>query len=59
MNLQIGDVDTVLLPANPVHAHLSSSLVREVARLGGPLDDLVPDRVAAQLGARLGPAATG
>ncbi|MEX0952360.1 MAG: pantetheine-phosphate adenylyltransferase [Nitriliruptoraceae bacterium] len=59
MNLQIGDVDTVLLPANPVHAHLSSSLVREVARLGGPLDELVPERVAAALGARLGSAATG
>ncbi len=59
MNLQIGDVDTVLLPASPVHAHLSSSLVREIARLGGAVDDLVPPRVAAALVARLGPAATG
>ena len=35
--------DTVLLLANPAHAHISSSLVREVASLGGEVADMLPE----------------
>jgi pantetheine-phosphate adenylyltransferase len=41
--------ETVFLPANPAVAYISSRLVREIARLGGPLDGLVPPLVAAHL----------
>lgn len=43
--------ETVWLPARPELAALSSSLVREVARHRGPLDDLVPVPVARALAA--------
>jgi pantetheine-phosphate adenylyltransferase len=54
MNLRIGDVETVFLPARPDHAYLSSSLVKEVARLGGSVAGTVPADVEAALLARLG-----
>jgi pantetheine-phosphate adenylyltransferase len=41
--------ETVWLPARPELAALSSSLVRDVVRHGGPLADLVPAPVAAAL----------
>jgi pantetheine-phosphate adenylyltransferase len=43
--------ETVWLPARASLAAISSSLVREVARHGGPLDGLVPAPVAAALAA--------
>jgi len=39
------EIDAVYLMANAEHSFISSSLVREVARLGGPLDGLVPPGV--------------
>lgn len=45
----LADFETVWLPARPELAAVSSSLVREVARLGGELGDLVPSPVAAAL----------
>ncbi len=57
------DVETVLFITNPDHAFVSSSLVREVAQMGGDVSRLVPPPVAAALARRLGPprrpAATG
>ncbi len=53
MNARIGDVETLFLPANPDAMHLSSSLVKEVARLGGAIDHAVPPPVAAALRERL------
>jgi len=41
--------ETVWLPARPELAAISSSLVRDVARHGGPLAELVPAPVAAAL----------
>ncbi len=35
--------------ANPQYQFLSSSLLKEVARLGGKIDDLVPEYVAGAL----------
>ncbi|MEX0868199.1 MAG: pantetheine-phosphate adenylyltransferase [Nitriliruptoraceae bacterium] len=53
MNLRIGDVETVFLPARPDHAYLSSSLVKEVARLGGSVAGTVPADVERALIDRL------
>lgn len=36
-------IDTVYFMAEPDHSYLSSSIVREVASLGGSIDGLVPD----------------
>jgi pantetheine-phosphate adenylyltransferase len=52
MNRRMGDVETVLLPTDPGLADVSSSLVREIARLAGPLAGVVPPGVEAALRAR-------
>ncbi len=49
MNRAMAGVETLLLATAPEHSHLSSSLVREVARLGGPVDHAVGPAVAAAL----------
>ncbi len=49
MNHHLSGVHTLFLPTSPEHAYLSSSLVKDVARLGGSLDGLVSAAVAAQL----------
>jgi pantetheine-phosphate adenylyltransferase len=53
MNKRIGEVDTLFLATSPRWSFLSSSLVKEVARLGGDVEGLVPDHVRAALDARL------
>lgn len=53
MNRTLAGVETVFLPTNPEWSYLSSSLVREVARLGGAYGSLVPPHVAAALQERL------
>lgn len=53
MNRTLAGVETVFLPTNPEWSYLSSSLVREVARLGGAYRSLVPPHVAAALQERL------
>lgn len=45
MNARIGDVETVFLATRPELSYLSSSLVREVAALGGNIQGMVPDAV--------------
>jgi len=48
------DIETVfMLPAEP-YSYLSSRLVKEIARLGGPVKDLVPPIVAERLRAKVG-----
>lgn len=49
MNWTLAGIETFLLPSNPQWGYLSSSLVREVARLGGDVDSLVPANVAKAL----------
>lgn len=46
-------LDTIFVTAKPAWAFLSSSLVKEVARYGGPVDGLVPAVVAHALAERL------
>lgn len=53
MNRRMGGLETLLLPSDPAHADVSSSLVKEIARLGGRLDGIVPPAVAAALTRRL------
>jgi pantetheine-phosphate adenylyltransferase len=46
-------IETVfMIPAEP-YSYLSSRLVREIARLGGPLTGLVPEAVEARLRAKV------
>jgi pantetheine-phosphate adenylyltransferase len=53
MNRRIGGVETVFMSTSPEHSYLSSSLVKEVARFGGPLTGTVPERVEAALKTKL------
>jgi pantetheine-phosphate adenylyltransferase len=54
MNQRIGAVETLFMPTNPKWSFLSSSLVKEVARLGGDVGGLVPAQVRVALTERLG-----
>lgn len=47
-------LDTVMLAPSPEYAHLSSSLVRELAGLGAPVEKLVPPAVVPVLQERFG-----
>lgn len=53
MNRHLTGVETVFLPGDPRWQHVSSSLVKEVARYGGDITGLVPDRVRDALLVRL------
>lgn len=46
------DLDVVYLAAAPGVRHIASSLVRQIAALGGPVDAFVPPHVAERLRAR-------
>jgi len=45
VNRNLAGVETVFLLPNPAHAHVSSSLVRQVASLGGDVAPYVPRAV--------------
>ena len=49
MNRSLAKVETIFLLPDPAHAHVSSSLVRQVAALGGDVSDYVPSAVARYL----------
>ena len=49
VNRDLAGVETVFLLPNPAHAHVSSSLVRQVASLGGDVSPYVPAAVAKYL----------
>ena len=53
MNASIRGMETVFIPTSPAWSFLSSTLVREVARLGGSVEELVPAPVAAALKEKL------
>lgn len=54
MNRSISGIDTVFLPTRSDLSFVSSSLCREVTRLGGDVSHLLPDVVARALKDRLG-----
>lgn len=52
MNRSLAGVETVFLLPDPAHAHVSSTLVRQVAELGGDVEPYVPAPVARFLAKR-------
>lgn len=46
VNRNLAKVETIFLLPDPAHAHVSSSLVRQVASLGGDVSPYVPRAVA-------------
>ncbi len=49
MNRHLSEIETCFVATSPRWSYLSSSLVKEVARYGGPIEGLVPDAVAGAL----------
>lgn len=49
VNRDLAGVETVFLPADPSQGFVSSSLVKQVAELGGSVDKYVPSAVAKAL----------
>ncbi len=54
MNRHLTGIETVFLPADPAFDHISSSMIKEVARLGGDVSALVPGAVLLALSQRFG-----
>ncbi|GHD38559.1 pantetheine-phosphate adenylyltransferase [Mycetocola manganoxydans] len=46
VNRHLAGVETIFMLPNPAHAHVSSSLVRQVSGLGGDVSPYVPPAVA-------------
>jgi pantetheine-phosphate adenylyltransferase len=59
MNRKLTGVDTAFLPTAPQLAYVSSSLVREVASLGGDVTPFVTPSVLTQISRRLAERASG
>jgi len=56
MNRKLADsIETVFLMPHEAYSYLSSRLVKEVASLGGQVDELVPPMAARKLKERFGP----
>lgn len=49
MNRALSGIDTFFVATSPEYGYLSSSLVKEVSRFGGSVDELVPEVVAKAL----------
>jgi len=49
MNQAMTGIPTLFVPTAPEHGHLASSLIREIARLGGSVQTMVPVPVARAL----------
>jgi len=59
MNRHLSGVETIFLPGDQRYAHVASSLVKDIARHGGPVEDLVPAGVTEALRSALGGQSTG
>lgn len=53
VNVTIGGMETLFIPADPLHTHISSSLVRDLAALDADVSTMVPPLVADALTQRL------
>jgi pantetheine-phosphate adenylyltransferase len=51
VNRDLAGVETVFIPADPIHGHVSSSLVKQVADLGGGVTKYVTEATARALAA--------
>ncbi|MFV0318468.1 MAG: pantetheine-phosphate adenylyltransferase [Microthrixaceae bacterium] len=54
MNKNISGVDTLFIPSASGNSFLASKLIREVARFGGSVQDMVPECVQHRLAERFG-----
>lgn len=45
VNRQLSGVETLFIPADPIREHISSSIVKDVARHGGDITGMVPASV--------------
>lgn len=45
VNRRLANIETLFLPADPILEHVSSSVVKDVARHGGDVTGMVPDNV--------------
>ncbi len=54
MNHKISGVDTLFIPSASAHSFLASKLIREIARFGGDVSDMVPKAVAERLKEKYG-----
>lgn len=50
------DIKTVFVPASPASRHITATLVRQIAVMGGDLSSFVPDSVVARLVTKAGSA---
>jgi pantetheine-phosphate adenylyltransferase len=57
MNIGLSGVETLFMPTNPLYSFIASSLVKQVARLGGDVSQYVPKIVEERLVVKLRPAA--
>lgn len=55
MNVGLSGVETLFMPTNPLYSFIASSLVKQVARLGGDVSPYVPKTVEERLVAKLRP----
>ena len=55
-NRQIGGLDTVFLACSPMYSLLSSSIVRDCARHGAPIESMVPEQIVNDIYAACVPA---
>lgn len=56
MNVGLSGVETLFMPTNPLYSFIASSLVKQVAKLGGDVSAYVPQVVETRLAAKLGKA---
>jgi pantetheine-phosphate adenylyltransferase len=56
MNVGLSGVETLFMPTNPLYSFIASSLVKQVAKLGGDVSAYVPKVVENRLAAKLGKA---
>jgi len=52
-NKTVSGVETIFIPSEPAHSHISSRFIREISTMGGDVSALVPDSVASLLSRRL------
>jgi pantetheine-phosphate adenylyltransferase len=53
VNRDLASVETIFMPADPSQGFVSSSLVKQVAELGGSVDSYVPAAVVKALKASI------
>jgi pantetheine-phosphate adenylyltransferase len=53
MNHRLAGVETLFVATNPLYSFMSSSLIKEVCKLGGDVSGLLPEPVLARLTERL------